>query len=207
MKTPNSVLMDQAKDVLKGKWGLAVKVTFLYWLLSIGVSLIPAVGSIGSIIIAGPLTLGLSGFWLAFSKREYLSFGKIFEGFDNFWRAFKVYILTIIYTLLWTLLLIIPGIIAAYSYSVAFFVLAEDKTIGANAALRKSKELMRGNKLKLFRLHLRFLGWGFLCLLTLGIGFLWLTPYMYVTFAKFYEDIKGESGEKEIPEVVPVPKA
>jgi uncharacterized membrane protein len=158
MNTPNTVLMSQAREVLKGKWGLAVKITFLYCLLSTAVSFIPLAGSIVSLIITGPLTLGLAGFWLAFSKREYLSFSKILDGFNDFWRAFKAYILMMIYIMLWALLLIIPGIIAAYSYAVTFFILSEDKSIGANAAISKSKELMKGNKFKLFRLHLQFIG-------------------------------------------------
>jgi uncharacterized membrane protein len=92
--------------------------------------------------------------------------------------------------LLWLLLLIVPGIIAAISYSQTFFILAEDNTIRPSEAIEKSKKMMDGNKLKYFYLCLRFLGLGLLCILTLGIGFLWLAPYIQVTNAKFYDDIK-----------------
>jgi len=97
-----------------------------------------------------------------------------------------------LFILLWTLLLIVPGIIAAISYSMTFFILADDPSIGAEAAIEKSKRMMDGYKLKYFYLCLRYFLLILLCILTLGIGFLWLTPYMHVGFAKFYDDIKGE---------------
>ena len=89
------------------------------------------------------------------------------------------------------LLLIVPGIIAAYSYSMTFYILAEDKSISALDAIRKSKEIMKGNKWKLLCLSFRFFGWMLLAILTLGIGFIWLIPYMSVSFATFYDDIKN----------------
>jgi uncharacterized membrane protein len=88
------------------------------------------------------------------------------------------------------LLLIIPGIIAALSYSMTFFIIADDESIEPMEALKKSKKMMEGYKLKLFYLSIRFFGLALLCILTLGIGFLWLIPYTYVTMAKFYDDIK-----------------
>jgi len=209
MNTPNEVLMDQAKMVLKGKWGLGVKVTIVSMLVSFLVSMIPMVGSIASFLIAGAMTLGITSYWLAFSRKEYLSVDRIFRGFDHFWKAFVTYLLMNIYILLWTLLLIIPGIMAALSYSQTFFILSEDSTIGSDEAITKSKKMMDGHKWKLFRLWLRFLGWGLLCILTLGIGFLWLVPYSYVSLAKFYEDIKvkSDTGTTEVPEIVAVPLA
>lgn len=96
----------------------------------------------------------------------------------------------ILYVLLWTLLLIVPGIIAALGYSMTFYILADEPELKAEEALRKSKAMMDGYKLKLFYLDLRFFLLAFLCILTLGIGFLWLIPYVNVTTALFYEDIK-----------------
>jgi uncharacterized membrane protein len=87
------------------------------------------------------------------------------------------------------LLLIIPGIMAGLSYSQTFYILSEDPSIGAMDAIRKSKEMMYGNRWKLFCLGLRFIGWLLLCILTLGIGFIWLAPYMAVSMAKFYDDL------------------
>ena len=74
-----------------------------------------------------------------------------------------------------------------------FFIIAEDSSISAIDALKKSRKMMDGHKMDYFFLSLRFLGLAILCLLTLGIGFLWLIPYMYVTNAKFYDLIKDET--------------
>ncbi|MFW6154574.1 MAG: DUF975 family protein [Planctomycetota bacterium] len=84
---------------------------------------------------------------------------------------------------------IIPGIVAAYAYSQAMYILADNPSIGCTEPLRRSKAMMRGNKGKLFCLGLRFIGWGLLCLLTLGIGYLWLMPYMSTSFAIFHNDL------------------
>ena len=96
----------------------------------------------------------------------------------------------LIFILLWSILLIIPGIIAAISYSMTFLIIAEDESIDAIEALKKSKEIMYGHKWKYFCLMLRFIGWALVCILTLGIGFIWLLPYVHVTIVKFYEDIQ-----------------
>ena len=82
-----------------------------------------------------------------------------------------------------------------------FFLIAENESIGPLEAIKKSKEMMRGNKWKYFCLWLRFFGWGLLCILTLGIGILWLAPYIIVSLAQFYDDLKPisvESGEPQI---------
>ena len=93
---------------------------------------------------------------------------------------------------LWFLLLIVPGIVAALSYSMTFYILADEPDINAKEALEKSKIMMDGHKMDLFLLGLSFIGWALLCILTLGIGLLWLIPYMNVSAAKFYQDRKGE---------------
>ena len=114
----------------------------------------------------------------------------IFEGFQNFKSAVGAYLLMLLFIFLWMLLLIIPGIIAAFSYSMTFYILADDPSISPMDAIDKSKAMMKGKKWKYFLLNLRFLGWALLCLLTFGIGFLWLIPYIQVSIAKFYDDIK-----------------
>jgi uncharacterized membrane protein len=100
-----------------------------------------------------------------------------------------------LFILLWCLLLIVPGIIAFISYSQTYFILADDNTIGAIEAIEKSKAMMYGYKWKFFRLSLRLAGLGLLCILTLGIGFLWLLPYARVVMAKFYDDVKSDGEE------------
>ena len=193
MKTENLVLMQMAKESLKGKWGLAIGTIVVYLLIVLCIQEIPIVGAIASLIIAGPFALGLAYFSLSISRNQEAKLEQIFQGFNNFGTALSAYLLMIGFILLWTLLLIIPGIIAAMSYSMTVYIIADDNSIGAMDAIDKSKKMMDGYKWKLFRLGLRFLGWSLLCILTLGIGFLWLMPYMQVSMAKFYDDVKANS--------------
>lgn len=193
MKTENVVLMQMAKESLKGKWGLAIGTIVVYLLIVLCIQEIPIVGAIASLIIAGPFALGLAYFSLSISRNQEAKLEQIFQGFNNFGTALSAYLLMIGFILLWTLLLIIPGIIAAMSYSMTVYIIADDNSIGAMDAIDKSKKMMDGYKWKLFRLGLRFLGWSLLCILTLGIGFLWLMPYMQVSLAKFYDDVKANS--------------
>jgi uncharacterized membrane protein len=103
--------------------------------------------------------------------------------------SFIAYLLIIIFTILWALLLIVPGIIAAISYSMTFYIMADNKEMNAQDAIRKSKELMKGNKYRYFCLACRFIGWFLLSILSLGIGFLWLVPYFMTSNARFYESL------------------
>jgi uncharacterized membrane protein len=122
---------------------------------------------------------------------------QIFDGFNKFKKALGLYLLRALFVLLWSLLFIIPGIIASLSYSMAFYIMADDDSIRPKDALKKSKKMMYGYKWKLFCLGLRFLGWIILSILTIGIGFLWIAPYMQVSMAKFYDDIKDKPIVKE----------
>ncbi len=194
MRTENVVLMQMARESLKGKWGLAIG-TFLVYILIFGAiqgaaSLYP-LSAILSLLIAGPLALGIAIFVLSLSRDQDARLEQIFQGFNSFGTAFGAYLLMVVFIILWMLLLIIPGIIAALSYSMTFFIIADDNEIGAMEAIDKSKKMMDGYKWKYFCLMLRFLGWALLCILTLGIGFLWLIPYIQVTMAKFYDDVKA----------------
>jgi uncharacterized membrane protein len=87
------------------------------------------------------------------------------------------------------ILALIPAMIAQFRYSMTYFVINDAPGIGPMEAIRRSSQIMRGNKWKLFCLQCRFIGWAFLCLFTLGIGFLWLTPYMMTSQAAFYEEL------------------
>ncbi len=192
MQTENSVLMQNARESLNGKWGVAVGVSVIYLLIVGSIGIIPIVGSLASLFIAGHFAVGLSTFSLAISRNQDARIEQLFQGFNNYVTILGAYLLMILYILLWALLLIIPGIIAALSYSMTFYILADDDTIKAQEALDKSKKMMDGYKWKYFCLGLRFIGWALLCLLTLGIGFFWLVPYIHVSVAKFYDDIKDK---------------
>ena len=189
-RTENKVLMANARDSLRGGWGLAIGALVVYFLVFCVVGLFPVVGTIATYIIVGPMTVGGVRFTLAVSRKGRPEIGQLFSGFDRFGTHLAAYLLQTIFVALWTLLLIIPGIIAALSYSMTYFILAEDSSISASEAIRKSKKMMKGNKWKLVCLGFRFTGWFLLAMLSFGIGFLWVGPYMYVSYAQFYDDLK-----------------
>ena len=199
-RTANRDLMAQARESLRGRWLLAIGTIVVFELIMIAVQMIPKTGGIGGVIITGPMSVGLAIFALALSRGQEARLPQIFEGFQKFGVALGAYLLMGLFVFLWALLLIIPGIIAAYAYSQTFYIIAEEPGIGPLQAIRKSKEMMRGNKGKLFCLNLRFIGWALLCLLTFGIGFLLLYPYMMISFAKFYDDVAHSATETVIEE-------
>ena len=182
--------MAEARESLSGNWGLAIATFLVYGIIISIFQVIPTVGSVLALFIAGPMLVGVSMFSLSLSRGESARLEQIFEGFKNYGTVLGAYLLMVLFIFLWMLLLIIPGIIAAIAYSQTFYILAEDDAISSMDALKKSKEMMDGYKWKYFCLGLRFIGWALLCIRTLGIGFLWLSPYIQISYAKFYEDIK-----------------
>ena len=116
---------------------------------------------------------------------------KLFSFFPRLGTAFVSRLLRGIYTFLWSLLLFIPGIVAAYKYRMTDYILNERPELTANEAIACSKEMMHGYKWDLFCLDLSFIGWDILAALTLGIGYLWLTPYKQASYAAFYRRIAG----------------
>ena len=101
-----------------------------------------------------------------------------------------------IYTFLWTLLLVIPGIIKHYSYSMTSYVLHDNPELKYDDAIDRSIKLMKGHKMKLFLLDLSFIGWILLGIITCGIGMLWVYPYWLTSHAAFYNDLLEEEAAK-----------
>ena len=195
MSTSNSELMKDAERSLSGKWGLAVGTFFIYLLITVALEMANreyAFVTIISLLLGGPLGLGIAIFSLNLSRDNDAKTDNLFDGFKNFGNAIGAYLLMGLFVLLWTLLLIIPGIIAALSYAMTFYIMADDDSIAPMDAIDESKRMMDGHKEKLFYMYLRIFGWVLLCLLTLGIGLLWLVPYANVSLAKFYDDLKKD---------------
>jgi uncharacterized membrane protein len=144
-----------------------------------------------SLIIGGPFALGLVFFSLSILRNKNPKFEQLFSGFNYFSKAFVANLLVMIFTFLWMLLLIIPGIIKSLAYSMTFYIIADNKNIEPSEAIDKSINLMDGHKWELFGLWLWFCLLGILCIFTIGIGFLWLAPYVGVRLANFYENIKS----------------
>lgn len=191
----NNQLYQEAKEAMDGQWGIAAGGTFIISLLSGVASNIPGIGELIAILIGGPIALGYAIFIIALSKRNDPQIEQLFKGFSDFVRSLSTYFVMAILILLWSLLLIIPGIMKAYSYTMTFYILAEDSEIQTMDALKKSEEMMYGNRMRLFWLQMKFIGWLILALFTLGIGYFWLAPFMSTAQYKFYQDLKGEEEE------------
>lgn len=135
--------------------------------------------------------VGYSKFTLQLADGGDAGFETLFQYFPYWTNAVCTRLLTGLYVFLWSLLLIIPGIIASYSYAMTGYILAEHPEMTAGEVIAASKELMYGNRWRLFCLHISFIGWAILCSLTFGIGNLWLNPYRSVSEAAFYREISG----------------
>ncbi len=183
---PQRKLMKDAKKALSGKWNIVIPTALVFLMIVSGNAVIPFAG----IIIGGPLVLGFSIFSLKLARKEEVELNDLFDGFKDFERSLLAYFLMVLIVCVGTVFFIIPGIILALGLSQTMFILADDPEIDAVDALKKSWEMMRGHKTDLFVLGLRFIPLAFLCIFTLGIGFLWLIPYIQVTYANFYNAVR-----------------
>ncbi|MEG2573231.1 MAG: DUF975 family protein [Bacteroides sp.] len=188
----NSELRAQARQVLSGSWGMAVIATLVYMAIVGLIGIIPLVNSIG-ILLSLPLGWGMMILFLNLYRGDKISIEPMFDGFKDYLRILGTEVLVYVYAFLWSLLLIIPGIVKSYSYGMTYYILKDNPELSFNAAIEKSMSMMDGKKMKLFLLDLGFIGWHILCLITCGIGYLWLVPYVYTAHAAFYEDIKEET--------------
>jgi uncharacterized membrane protein len=125
-------------------------------------------------LVVGALMLGVTTIYLRYRRRQEAPTELLFSGFSNYGRAFLLFLLMAVFIFLWSLLLVIPGLIAFYRYRLAFYILADNPNISPPEALRLSKELMAGNKWKLFCLDLSFIGWALLA--SCAMAFI-LTPF------------------------------
>ena len=143
------------------------------------------------LILGSVIEVGYSRFNLNLVDGGTPSIDTLFSYFSHWKTTTVARLLQMVYILLWTLVFIIPGIMATYSYAMTNYILAEQPELSASEAITLSKQLMNGNRLRLFCLHLSFIGWEILCAFTLGIGNLWLTPYKQAATAAFYREISG----------------
>lgn len=165
-------------------WGL-LKIWFSF------ISFIIGILTIIRLVIGGATTLGYAAFNLDLVDGVETNAGVIFSQYYRLGAGFCMQLLRGIYVALWTLLFVIPGIVASYSYAMTPYILLENPGMGANEAIRISKEMMQGNKGRLFCLHLSFIGWYILCVFTLGIGLFALRPYVEAAQAAFFREISG----------------
>lgn len=186
MTINRSELKQSAKDSLRGRWGTAIGIFFIYIIVT-GIAQSFLLG----IFVAPCLLIGLTKVFLQISRNQETNNATLFEGFPIFWKAFGLTFMVGLFTMLWSLLFVIPGIIASLSYSMALYIMADNKSIGIMDAIKESKRITEGYKWDIFVLGLSFIGWSILCILSIGIGFLWLVPYIKITYANLYNKLSG----------------
>lgn len=188
-------LKAKAKAQIKGKIGILFVITLIISVISalanLVLSFVPVVGSLAATIIVTPaFSLSLIRVYMLVVNNENPEVKDTFSGFDDFWSAFKVTFFTGLFTFLWSLLFIVPGIVKAYSYSFAMNILAENKGKPALECINESKAMTNGHKMDLFVLSLSFIGWLLLVCITFGIAAIWVSPYMQTTFMNAYYSLK-----------------
>lgn len=213
--TPLCDITAAARAGLSGNWGKSIGLTLVYILLSISISVVPLVGRVLQLIFAAPLMVGVTVYFLATVRRQDSRFSQLFDGFNRFGTAICTYLLVGLIMTAWmipffllmaavffihpvqmVLFIILLALIAVavmiplqMRYGLALYVVADDSSVRARQAIRRGIELMRGNYWRLGLFWLRFIGWQILCVLTLGIGFIWLAPYYMAAIAAFYDDL------------------
>ncbi|MBQ8002795.1 MAG: DUF975 family protein, partial [Clostridia bacterium] len=155
------------------------------------VVLIGLVIGIAYFILGSFVQVGYAKFNLNAVDGAAMSLDNLFSYISQWKRTALASFLQSLYIFLWSCLLVVPGIVASYSYAMTKYILAEDDTISPNEAITRSKELMRGNRWRLFCLEFSFIGWALLTTFTFGVGNLWLTPYTHAAEAAFYRHITG----------------
>lgn len=185
-------LRNRAWNALDGKLGQAALVTLIFVIIS----------SAASSATFGALTILLLpmeyAFTVAFLRmirgEKELEVADLFTVYrDQFERTFIVELLMNLYTLLWMLLLIVPGIVKAYSYALAPYLVQDHPEMSASQAIDESIRLMEGHKMRLFMLDLSFIGWWLLCCLTFGLLTFIVAPYQLTARAEFYRELMGET--------------
>ena len=142
-------------------------------------------------VLGGFIGVGYAKFNLNLVDKKNAAFETLFEYFSRWKTTTIARLLRALYVFLWSLLFIIPGIVAGFSYAMTDYILAEDPELTADEAISQSKSIMTGNKWRFFCLQFSFIGWDILATLAFGIGHLWLTPYKQAAYAAFYREVSG----------------
>ncbi len=199
-------LKTAAKEQIKGKIGILFVITLIIGAISalagLVLSFIPMGSLVATIIITPAFSLSIIRVYLNLTAGATPEVKDTFSGFDDFWSAFKVTFLVGLYTFLWSLLFFIPGIVKSISYSMATYILAENKGKSARECIDESKAMTNGHKMDLFVLSLSFIGWILLCGITFGIAYIWVGPYMSATMANAYKSLKPVQTVEETVEPV-----
>ena len=182
-----STIKKVGKANMKLQWGASLVALIIYSALIAVATVIPIVGNL---IVIGPLTFGLYYVFYLASKGEKINYWNLFNGFETcFGETFLSQVLVSVFTVLWSLLFIVPGIIKSYAYSMTFYLQMREPSLEAQEAIKKSQEYMKGYKMKLFLLDLSFLGWDILEVLTCGILMIYVEPWKMHSKVEFFNQV------------------
>lgn len=184
-------LKSLAKQQIGGNIWMLFVCSLIVTVITTAASLIPAVGAVASLVLSAPLEIGLITVYFKLRDGYPPQIDELFKHFDILAQEILLYILISVFTMLWSLLFFIPGIIAGLSYSMAPYILAENKQLTAMEAINLSKQMMNGHKADYFVLQLSFIGWALLIPLTCGLAGIYVIPYMQATTVNFFDNIKG----------------
>lgn len=182
----NVMMMRRAKQQLSGKWVNIAVGTLIY------VAIMAVAGSIyvGELILYGPLTFGYYLYLACNIDTNVNNFNLLFKGFERFVDTLVAGLLYSLAVGIGLCLLIVPGIILACGFAMTFFIMVDDPNVSGMDALQQSWNMMKGQKWNVFCLWFRFIGWYLLALLTCGIGFLFLLPYVTAATQNFYRQLR-----------------
>lgn len=179
-----------AWNKLSGKWGTMALATLAKSALE---GLASSLVGIGLFIVGGPMSLGMAQMSLNIYRGKNEKIDTLFDPFKtNFGGSVLAYVLISLFTALWSMLFIIPGIVKSYAYAMTYFVMVDNPKMDANDARKRSIEIMKGNKWRLFCLDFSFIGWDILSIFTLGILSYWIAPYRLMAYAEFYRELVPE---------------
>ncbi len=178
----------EAKQALKGNLGISIGVIIVVGIILAVSEYVP----FASIILTGIFSVGLAIVMLEIVRGWQVEFGDAFKGFNNFGTNCLAGVLVTVFTALWSLLFVIPGIVKAYSYAMTFYILADHPEMKPKDAITASRIMMDGHKFDLLVLELSFFWWYLLCGITFGLACLYVVPYVSAARAKFYDTIKDE---------------
>jgi uncharacterized membrane protein len=178
-------------NIFGSPWLLALVVCLIASAVSL-LNTIPMIGSIAVLVVTGPIAYGMAYCFLKQTRDgEPMNIGDVFKGFsDDFTGTLLIGLMTSVFTVLWSILFVIPGIVKTYSYSMAYYIKADHPEYKWNECITASRQLMNGHKMDLFIQDLSFIGWMFVGSLCLGVGTLWVAPYMEAARSQFYESLK-----------------
>ena len=178
-------------NIFGSSWMIALLVLVIVSAIN-GILDATGIGAVVSLLVSGPLSFGLAYLFLKQTRDGLqMDIADLFKGFSvDFTQNFLIALMTTIFTLLWSLLFIIPGIVKYYAYSMVYFIKVDHPEYDWRRCIGESKAMTAGHKGELFVLDLSFLGWYIVGLLCLGIGVLWVAPYHQATRSQFYESLK-----------------